>query len=463
MVAESTQDIEPTSARNVPREIKRPAVRIIEALGKGNFGEVSKGFLTEHADLPGYLVAIKILHQTSDSAGARTELLTEASVMAQFNHVNIVCLVGVVTVGDPLMVVLEYCEKGALNSYLEKNETSTGQKLHIAAACAEGLEYLASLKFIHRDIASRNVLLGADMTAKIADFGMSRASKDKNYYVSKGGALAVRWTAPEALEHQKFSEKSDVWSFGILLFEIWTKASLPYGGMNNQKVWIEVAAGYRLPCPDGCLKEVHGIMQQCWDEPGSRPTFSKIVELIDVVIGGMERATARKQVRTYETYPKYTAEGKGGVTFGNAYAEESRTSHASFKRDQTQSNTSSKSTLIYLEPDNMDDAEIAHAEEKAAPVIDDGIQHGNSYAFPANKGLPDDSNHVLKMKKLFDLPEPGTPYRSPPAAHDASLLAIKPLGVRSLVLSRASSSSIDAKPPALDHAHSTGAASEEAK
>ena len=448
MVVESTQDIEPTVARNIPREIKRPAVRVIEVLGKGNFGEVSKGFLSEHSDLPGYLVAIKVLHQTSDSAGARTELLTEASVMAQFNHLNIVCLIGVVTKGDPLMVVLEYCEKGALDSFLDKNETSTGQKLHIASACAEGLEYLSSLKFIHRDIASRNVLLGADMTAKIADFGMSRASKDKNYYVSKGGALAVRWTAPEALEHQKFSEKSDVWSYGILLYEIWTKAKLPYDGMNNQKVWIEVAGGYRLPCPDGCLKEIHGIMQHCWDEPSSRPPFSKIVELIDVVIGGTERATARKQVRTYESYPKYAPDGKGAVTFGNAYAEESRTSNSSFKRHQTMSNTSSKSTLVYLEPDDLDSAELGQPEKEEAGKIDDGVQHGNSYVFPDNEVLFDEPNRVSKMKKLFDLPEPDLPFRAAPTAPDDNFRSIRPLAVRNLALSRTSSAKHAAKSPA---------------
>ena len=115
------------------------------------------------------------------------------------------------------------------------------------------------------------------MAAKVADFGLSRESaENKEYYTSKGGVLPLRWTAPEALELRKFSEKSDVWSFGVLLYEMWTRAALPYNGMTNDKVWVKVMEGYRLPHPLGCPMEVYSVMRQCWQGAGDRPGFAEL-------------------------------------------------------------------------------------------------------------------------------------------------------------------------------------------
>ena len=207
-------------------------------------------------------------------------------------------------------VVLEYCEYGALDGYLKKNDVPEATKILIAGDCAEGLMYLTERGFLHRDVAARNVLLNSEYRGKIADFGLSRESQDDSYYISRGGALPVRWTAPEvredgevscafcacqsyfffifqflfcivsppnthrrcflafdiflsscqALDKKKFSAASDVWAYGIMLYEIWTRAETPYTGMNNNKVWVEVAAGYRLPCPEDCPKEIHDRM-----------------------------------------------------------------------------------------------------------------------------------------------------------------------------------------------------------
>ena len=243
---EDTKNMNLITGVRIPREIRRDAVKIISTLGKGNFGEVSKGLLTETKGAPGVLVAIKVLHQHgAETADARESLLLESSLMAQFDHDNVVRLFGVVTVYDPLLVILEYCELGSLSSFLEKNNTELVVKLQIAGNCAKGMSYLASLNFVHRDLAARNVLLGSYMNAKIADFGLSRETHDKQYYVSRGGALPIRWTAPEALEQNKFSEQSDIWAFGILLYEIWTQAALPYAGMSNERVWVKVLEGYR--------------------------------------------------------------------------------------------------------------------------------------------------------------------------------------------------------------------------
>ncbi len=202
-------------------------------------------------------------------------------------------------------MVLEYCEYGALDGYLKKHDVPEATKILIAGDCAEGLMYLTERGYLHRDVAARNVLLNSEYRAKISDFGLSRESAEDTYYISRGGALPVRWTAPEvrraerlsvewlllyvivcrfsiwllgkfgsiirtlrfflvsysqALENKKFSAASDVWAYGVLLYEIWTKAETPYKGMNNNKVWVEVTNGYRLPCPEGCDPEIHARM-----------------------------------------------------------------------------------------------------------------------------------------------------------------------------------------------------------
>jgi serine/threonine protein kinase len=178
-------------------------------------------------------------------------------------------------------------------------ELTVAQKYSLACNCAEGMAYLSSLHFVHRDLAARNVLVGSDIQAKIADFGLSREiGEDDQYYQSKNGQLPIRWTAPEALENRKFSEKSDCWSFGVLLYEIFTSAELPYKGMNNQKVWTEVVAGYRLPYPPGCPTKAYEIMEQCWRAPDDRPDFKELLRWLEVLTtssGGTIKKSHRKQ------------------------------------------------------------------------------------------------------------------------------------------------------------------------
>ncbi len=171
-----------------PREIKRVALTLLDELGKGHYGVVSKGLLREVMGQPGYLVAVKVLHISTDDS--RTGLLQEAAVMAQFTHPRVVQLVGVITVGDPLMVVVEYCEHGSLGSYMTKTALDQVAKYSIALDCAEGLAYLASKNFIHRDVAARNVLIDSERHAKISDFGLTRdTSSSSEYYTSAGGQV----------------------------------------------------------------------------------------------------------------------------------------------------------------------------------------------------------------------------------------------------------------------------------
>ena len=267
----------------IPREIKRSKIDILSVIGKGHFGEVSKATLSESSSVTEpHFVAVKILHESqAGEQSNRAAILGEAALMAQFHHPNVVNLIGVVTIGEPLLVVIELCELGSLEAFLAANEVPYSQKKQFALDCARGMAYLSKLRFIHRDLASRNVLLDASHACKIADFGMSRATIDKDYYRSRGGPLPVRWTAPESLEYQKFSEQSDVWSFGVLLWEIWSHADMPYEGWNNDKVWSKVVAGYKLDCPIGCPSEIYYIMLSCWADEGLRPVFLSLVQIIE--------------------------------------------------------------------------------------------------------------------------------------------------------------------------------------
>ncbi len=195
-------------------------------------------------------------------------------------------LIGVVTIGSPLMVVMEYCEHGALNNYLAQRTFSLKIELSIAADCADGLTYLASRGFVHRDVAARNVLVSSDRRAKIADFGMSRETNAREYYKSKGGRLPIRWTAPEAIEEFKFSSTSDAWSFGVLMYEIWTTGATPYKDIKSVAVvHAMVTNGFRLPCPDDCPADVHAMMLECWHANlVCRPTFSEVVTKLNALI-----------------------------------------------------------------------------------------------------------------------------------------------------------------------------------
>lgn len=170
----------------------------------------------------------------------RSELMKEATVTAQFQNPNVVMIIGVVTVGNPLMLVIQLCENGSLNHFLKDEPRSPQLKVAFSLDISRGMKYLISLGFIHRDLAARNVLVDAKLAAKIADFGLSRDTEDAEYYVAKAGKVPIRWTAPEALTSRKFSEASDVWAFGITIIEVWQNGDTPYKGWMNSFVLEQV-------------------------------------------------------------------------------------------------------------------------------------------------------------------------------------------------------------------------------
>lgn len=220
--------------------------------------------------------------------------------MAQVSgHRNLVALVGVVTSGAPLLLLLSFCEKGSLLSYLKSIAVDSNAepltelaRLTMAHGITEGMQHLVEHHFVHRDLAARNVLVDALGVCKVADFGLSRltavgsgsgtdGNEQSEYYRSQSGTFPIRWTSPEAFQEMKFTTASDVWSFAIVVIEIYTDGAKPYPGMKNAEVINSVSGGYRTPKPPLCSAKLYKILLDCWSEdPSDRPRFDALAELL---------------------------------------------------------------------------------------------------------------------------------------------------------------------------------------
>lgn len=261
-------------------EIQRSELRFVRAIGTGCFGEVYYGFYRETTE-----VAIKTLKQGTMSPQA---FLEEAVIMRKCRHSNLVPLYGVCSQEEPLLIITEFMRNGSLLEYLRNNTEGKNLKLpdlmDMASQIAYGMAYLEQEKLIHRDLAARNILVGENRIVKVADFGLARVIEDSEYTARQGAKFPIKWTAPEAAMYGKFSIKSDVWSYGILLYELVTHGQVPYVGMQNKEVIEQVTHGYRLPIPSNCdcPNEVYGIMRECWHkDPDKRPTFEYLATFFD--------------------------------------------------------------------------------------------------------------------------------------------------------------------------------------
>ncbi|XP_059491213.1 tyrosine-protein kinase Src64B-like isoform X2 [Neocloeon triangulifer] len=251
-------------------EIDRNEISLTKKLGSGNFGEVWLGTCKNQQ------VAIKTLKPGSMSPQA---FLEEAAIMKKFRHKNLVALYAVCSKDEPMYIIQEFMKKGSLLDYMRNGEGKcllTNDLIHISAQIASGMEYLEKLNLIHRDIAARNILVTDNNLVKICDFGLARLIEDDEYCPKAGGRFPIKWTAPEAIMYNRFTIKSDVWSYGILLMEIFTYGQVPYPGMNTRDVIDALERGYRMskptnvPVPD----DVYNVMTLCWDAtPEKRPTF----------------------------------------------------------------------------------------------------------------------------------------------------------------------------------------------
>ncbi|XP_070252504.1 high affinity nerve growth factor receptor isoform X1 [Myotis yumanensis] len=275
------------------RHIKRCDIVLKWELGEGAFGKV---FLAEcHSLLPEQdkmLVAVKVLKEVSESA--RQDFQREAELLTMLQHQHIVRFFGVCTEGRPLLMVFEYMRHGDLNRFLRSHGPDAkllaggedaapgplglGQLLAVASQVAAGMVYLAGLHFVHRDLATRNCLVGQGLVVKIGDFGMSRDIYSTDYYRVGGRTmLPIRWMPPESILYRKFTTESDVWSFGVLLWEIFTYGKQPWYQLSNNEAIECITQGRELERPRACPPEVYAIMQGCWQrEPQQRHSIKDV-------------------------------------------------------------------------------------------------------------------------------------------------------------------------------------------
>ncbi|XP_032387563.1 ephrin type-B receptor 3 [Etheostoma spectabile] len=271
------------------KEIDISCVKIEEVIGAGEFGEVCRGRLKQHGRRE-MVVAIKTL-KAGYTECQRRDFLAEASIMGQFDHPNVIRLEGVLTRSCPVLIITEFMENGALDSFLRLNDgrfTMT-QLVGMLRGIAAGMKYLSDMNYVHRDLAARNILVNSNLVCKVSDFGLSRflddTSADPTYTSSLGGKIPIRWTAPEAIAFRKFTSASDVWSYGIVMWEVVSYGERPYWDMSNQDVMTAVEQDYRLPPPMDCPMVLHQLMLECWmKERNLRPKFSRIVSTLDKLL-----------------------------------------------------------------------------------------------------------------------------------------------------------------------------------
>ncbi|XP_028846132.1 ephrin type-A receptor 3 isoform X2 [Denticeps clupeoides] len=269
------------------KELEASSIAIDKVVGAGEFGEVCSGRLK----LPSkkeICVAIKTL-KVGYTEKQRRDFLSEASIMGQFDHPNIIRLEGVVTRSKPVMIVTEYMENGSLDSFLRKHDAqfTVIQLVGMLRGIASGMKYLSDMGYVHRDLAARNILVNSNLVCKVSDFGLSRVLEDdpEAAYTTRGGKIPIRWTAPEAIAYRKFTSASDVWSYGIVLWEVMSYGERPYWEMSNQDVIKAVDEGYRLPPPMDCPAALYQLMLDCWQKDrNNRPKFEQIVSILDKLI-----------------------------------------------------------------------------------------------------------------------------------------------------------------------------------
>eukprot|EP00731_Ephydatia_muelleri_P029400 Em0020g1044a len=287
----SIQELYNVISKHKYREVHRDDLSITSVLGSGNFGTVYKGMWTFSG---GQLnVAIKMLKDGA-SEEDKVKFLQEAAIMGQLSHLNVVKMYGVVTMGDPLVMALELMARGDLRNFvlscrqmestqhpspipIPKNLPKTFVSFAKDVAC--GMTYLSRKNFVHRDLAARNVFLTEDLRCKIGDFGMAR-DLTQSYaciYQSQGGLIPLKWSAPEAIQHYQYNTASDVWSFGMVLYEVWSLGHTPFGNESVNKVGDLVTTGYCQPPPPGCPRAIYELMVQCWHpKAAERPSFSEL-------------------------------------------------------------------------------------------------------------------------------------------------------------------------------------------
>ncbi|KAM4848496.1 muscle, skeletal receptor tyrosine-protein kinase isoform 4-T4 [Urocitellus parryii] len=289
-------------------EYPRNNIEYVRDIGEGAFGRVfqarAPGLLPYE---PFTMVAVKMLKEEA-SADMQADFQREAALMAEFDNPNIVKLLGVCAIGKPMCLLFEYMAYGDLNEFLRSMSPHTvcslshsdlstraqvsspgplplscAEQLCIARQVAAGMAYLSERKFVHRDLATRNCLVGENMVVKIADFGLSRNIYSADYYkANENDAIPIRWMPPESIFYNRYTTESDVWAYGVVLWEIFSYGLQPYYGMAHEEVIYYVRDGHILSCPENCPLELYNLMRLCWSKlPADRPSFPSIHRILE--------------------------------------------------------------------------------------------------------------------------------------------------------------------------------------
>ncbi|XP_019513385.1 PREDICTED: focal adhesion kinase 1 isoform X13 [Hipposideros armiger] len=265
-------------------EIQRERIELGRCIGEGQFGDVHQGVYVSPEN-PALAVAIKTCKNcTSDSV--REKFLQEALTMRQFDHPHIVKLIGVIT-ENPVWIIMELCTLGELRSFLQvrKYSLDLASLILYAYQLSTALAYLESKRFVHRDIAARNVLVSSNDCVKLGDFGLSRYMEDSTYYKASKGKLPIKWMAPESINFRRFTSASDVWMFGVCMWEILMHGVKPFQGVKNNDVIGRIENGERLPMPPNCPPTLYSLMTKCWAyDPSRRPRFTELKAQLSTIL-----------------------------------------------------------------------------------------------------------------------------------------------------------------------------------
>ncbi|MBN3297685.1 EPHA7 protein, partial [Amia calva] len=307
------------------KELDNSSIKIERIITTGEFGEVCRGCLKlpSKRELP---VAIKTLRSGCSEKQKRV-FLSEAGILGQFDHPNIIRLEGVITRGNTMMIVVECMANGVLDSFLRKHEGqfTVIQLVGMLCGIASGMKYLTEMGYIHKGLAAHKVLVNSSLVCKVSGFRPSEEEKIEAVYTTlHGGKSAVLWTAPEAIQYHRFSSASDVWSFGIVMWEVMSYGERPYWDMSNQDVIKAIEDGFRLPAPMNCPTPLHQLMLDCWQKDhNDRPKFAQIHSILNKTVRNPDSVKtstiARTRTlstsiplteRTFSSFPSFNSVGE---------------------------------------------------------------------------------------------------------------------------------------------------------